>query len=76
MKNIDRSKQDDIDSFIRNFRGRGIDDLENQFRELCKEKEIAKEQFNQWKKDYSMFLYENSIDAGWVAHYLLDEFEI
>lgn len=67
-----------IDNFTRNFEGTDTKDFDDSFRILCLEHKITKSQFDKYKEDFRMFLYENPTFAydggGWERQYLLDNY--
>lgn len=68
-----------IEKFALKYKGTDIQDFDNQFREMCVDNEITKSEFEKYKEDFRMFLYENPTFAydggvGWERQYLLDNY--
>lgn len=68
-----------IESFSIKYKGDSIKEFDDRFREFCMQNNIGQKEFNKWKQDFRMFIYENpsfsySGGIGWARQYLLDNY--
>ncbi len=68
-----------IEEFALRYKGTDTKEFSDKFREFCLDNEITKEDFEEYKENFRMFLYENPTFSynggiGWQRQYLLDNY--
>ncbi len=71
------NKQDLIDSFCLNYKGTDVAIFEKEFKKMCTDNQITKGEFEEWQRDFKMFIYENPSfvtggGIGWERERLLE----